>query len=378
MKVNVLAISYGRNLFKEGDPERTRMIACAEETAHYHMIVFTREADGFETTEVTSGLTIHPTNSRSKLGMIIDAIRIGCRLIRAAQDKSWVVTAQDPFEAGLVGYLIARLKRVPLNIQEHGDFYSLPHWRGESTLNRARAWLGTKLLRRANSIRTVSKRITATLLGQGVKPERISELSVFTHVDRFTPKTERVFDPGTITVLSVARFVPQKNLPLLLEAFFAARREISNLKLRLVGAGPLTASVEAMLERNEYGSDVTIEAWSSDVPGLMATADIYALSSNYEGWARVLIEAMAAGLPIVTTDVGCVGEVCLKDEHALVTSVADRDAFARALISLAEDAKLRKQFSLAGQEAAKTQRKTSELYAQEWATILEQTLPGKV
>jgi len=72
----------------------------------------------------------------------------------------------------------------------------------------------------------------------------------------------------------------------------------------------------------------------------MKAADIYALSSDYEGYALVLGEAMAAGLAIVTTDVGCVGELCFQGKHALVVTPRAEEAYTAALLQLVGDKNL--------------------------------------
>jgi glycosyltransferase involved in cell wall biosynthesis len=89
--------------------------------------------------------------------------------------------------------------------------------------------------------------------------------------------------------------------------------------------------------KNVEVAPVTIEPWSNNVPGLLAQADAYVLSSDYEGWGRVLIEAMVVGLPIVTTNVGCAGEVVKHEQHGLVVPTRDEKALEKALLRMATD-----------------------------------------
>jgi glycosyltransferase involved in cell wall biosynthesis len=69
----------------------------------------------------------------------------------------------------------------------------------------------------------------------------------------------------------------------------------------------------------------------------MRSASAYVLSSNYEGWGRVLIESLVAQLPIVTTDVGCAGEVVIHNHHGLVVPVDSEAELAQAMLTLAID-----------------------------------------
>jgi glycosyltransferase involved in cell wall biosynthesis len=343
--MQLITIGYGRHLFAANNNERARMEHCAVAAGSLLMIIFTHRADGLERQSLDSGLTLHPTNSRSKFTMVFDALRIGRELLQKSNGPV-IVSTQDPFEAGLVGYLLKRRFDVRLVVQEHGDVFSLSYWRTESLLNRVRYQLGKYILKRADIVRVVSSRIAATMRHLGVTAP-IRQLPVAIDLSAFAPKvspaaTTDEKKSDTFWFLSVARFVPQKNLSLMVQAFAAAHKERPHLRLRLVGRGPERAVVEQFIGE-QYSNlppaevPIVLEEWSDDVPGLMQQADAYLLTSNYEGWARVLIEAMVVELPVVTTDVGCAGEVLKHEEHGLVVPVADQAALTAAIIRLATD-----------------------------------------
>lgn len=365
-----LTISYGRALFNPDNPERARLAAVASATTDFHTIVFSLRRHDVPDSDTAGDLTLHATNSRVRSLMLLDAILLGRQIIRE-RPGVWVVTAQDPFEAGLVGWVIARSTGSHLNVQEHGDVFSTPHWRQESLGNRVRYHFGRWLLRHADSVRVVAPRIRRTLEALGVESARIRELAVVTdtkHVATATPSpvVREHFDQDAVVVLSVARFVPQKNLPLLVRAFARAAATVPKLRLMLVGDGPERQRIEkAITAAGLPSGHMVLRPWSDDVPGLMHAADIYALSSNYEGWGRVLIEAQAAGLPIATTDVGCVGTALQPEEHALVAPVGDEAAIAAALERLASDQDLRARLA-ANNRAAASAAPTPADYAPRW------------
>jgi len=179
------------------------------------------------------------------------------------------------------------------------------------------------------------------LQSYGVKKAKIKSLAVITDPAPFTnvfpkPKVRSIFPVGSFILLTVARFVPQKNLRLMLKAFYQAQRQSPTLRLIIIGQGPDQKMIETIIEKNEGPDKKLVEVlpWTDDVPGFMASVDAYVLSSNYEGWGRVLIEALYANLPIVTTDVGCVGEVILDQEHALVVPINNETALTVALVEL--------------------------------------------
>jgi glycosyltransferase involved in cell wall biosynthesis len=99
--------------------------------------------------------------------------------------------------------------------------------------------------------------------------------------------------------LAVGRLAPQKNLPLLVDAF--ARLATSEDRLVIAGEGPCRAALERRVSRLGLAAQVSMPGHVSDVAKLYRNADALVLSSDYEGVPGVVIEALAAGLPIAAT-----------------------------------------------------------------------------
>jgi glycosyltransferase involved in cell wall biosynthesis len=336
----VLSIGYGRSLFVEGNPERVRMELCATETTSYRMIIFTSRKDNLSSvTEATYNLFLYPTNSRWRFLMPIDAFLLARRIIKTHGLD--VVTTQDPFEAGIVGYALKLLYKTPLVIQEHGDVFSTSYWRRETLFNRVRYLWGLALLKRADVVRVVSLRMKEFYKKSGIRRITFLPVSVDTRplLEAEPVSLREYFAPEDFVFLSVARFVPQKNLTLLIEAFARVQQEYPKARLLLVGTGKELAVLQEKA-RTLFGkaqTTVVFLPWSDNVAGLMKAADAYVLSSNYEGWGRVLIEAMVTGLPMVTTAVGCAGEVVRDGKHGLIVPIDDTEALAKAMLRLATD-----------------------------------------
>lgn len=376
---NVLAIGYGRQLFNENNSERKRMEACAKTVSSYNIIVFTLKSDGLKKVTGDDGLTIYPTNSKNKFTMIYDAWRLGKTILKDSSNK-WVVTSQDPFEAGLVGFLLTRQNKLPFNIQEHGDFFSTSYWRRDTALNWVRYVVGRRLLKRATSVRVVSRRIKDTMAALGIAADRILSLPV--RSDEVSSQeviaAELGFEKDTVVVLTMARLEKQKNLLLLIESFAAVYRKFSQARLVIIGRGSEAHKLKQIVTSLHLDKVVKFVDWTDEPASYLKAADIYALSSDWEGWARVLVEAMAYGLPIVTTDVGCAGEVVINDKHGFVVPVRDQDAFTASLSRLVESKEIRNQFSkqaLLDQEMIRTE--TVDDYAKGWFEVLRQTFALK-
>ena len=344
---NIISLGYGRHLFKEGNAERVRMEICAKEVDSLHMVIFTSARDGLSVTNGVFGLTLYPTNSRLKLLMPLDAFLIGRRIIKN-QKRDILITAQDPFEPGLVGLFLKYLYQVPLVVQEHGDVLSTTYWRDESLGNFVRSFLGIFVVKKADLVRVVSNRTKKAFASKGIK--NITQLPVAIDTSSFTTATpdasvRPLFEEGSFIFLTVARFVPQKNLLLLLRSFKAVYKDNKHVRLLIVGSGQEETELKEFIETMFIvGTDevpVLILPWTNNVASMMKAADAYVLTSNYEGWARVLIEAMVCGLPIVTTDVGCAGEVVIDATHGLVVPVGDEPKLTEAMLVIVRDIILR-------------------------------------
>ncbi len=379
--MHVLAIGYGKNLFTAGHPEQVRQLACAAVVDEYHMIVFSRTTEGLQSQQI-GNFFIYPSGGRTRVGMVFRAYLLGRKIVRKSNRPSdFVVTAQDPFEAGLVGYLLTRLTKLPLNLQEHGDFFSTENWRQESVMNTLRAKMGKWLVRRADTVRVVSTRMLSTLQQIGVVPTKLRLLSVEVPLQRFlqaatSDVARKLFPTDSVIILSVARLVPQKNLTLLLHAFAKVVAQHSQSRLLIIGTGPEQSKLVTLASKlGLLDSDrplVMFLPWTDDVPAYMKSVDLYALSSNYEGYARVIPEAMASGLALVSTDVGCVGEVLQNGQHGLVVPVGDENALHDALCRLVTDSRQRLQFGQAGHAAMRAAAAAkSESYAKRWRAALQ-------
>lgn len=346
MSMNVIAVGYDKKMFDRGSVEFARMQQCAAAVDALDIIIFTRSSEPYVTMPVTSTFTIHATASRFRVFSLLKAIRLGWRIAKSRQ-KIAVVTAQDPFETALVSWCIARPLQAVFNVQIHSDVFASPAWLRETPLNYLRAMFGKFFIHRADVIRVVSNRSKKTIettVGVGKKDIRLLPVSVSLPTN--LPLVDRLRDSSTFTLVTAGRLSVEKNLQLLLRAFARVHVNHPHLRLRIIGTGKEEVALKALALKlfGIIDAPVTFEGWTNNLYAELAKADAYVLTSNYEGWARVLIEALAVGLPIVTTDVGCVGEVVLPDVHGLVVPVGDEDALVTALTRLVNEKVLYEQF----------------------------------
>jgi glycosyltransferase involved in cell wall biosynthesis len=152
-------------------------------------------------------------------------------------------------------------------------------------------------------------------------------------------------DARDLTIAASGRLEPQKGLGYLLEAFALVHRRLPNARLLVFGDGPLRPRLEARAATLGLGPAVRFLGWRTDVPALLPGADVFCLSSLWESFSYALLDAMAAGLPIVATRLDVIPEVVEEHRQALLVPPGNADALAAALITMLSDPERRWVFS---------------------------------
>jgi glycosyltransferase involved in cell wall biosynthesis len=135
----------------------------------------------------------------------------------------------------------------------------------------------------------------------------------------------------------VGRLVPIKDVPCLLEGFRQVIDRVPAARLMIVGDGPRRADLEQLADTLALTPYVRFTGWQHDLAAVYGAMDVGVLSSRNEGTPVALIEAMAAGKPVVATAVGGVEDVIHHDVTGLVVPAGDPAALAAAMTRLAED-----------------------------------------
>lgn len=137
------------------------------------------------------------------------------------------------------------------------------------------------------------------------------------------------------TAIMVARLAPPKDPATLLRAISLASREVPDLHLWIVGDGVLTSEVREMTSQLDIADRVSLLGQREDVGTYLAAADVFVLSSLSEGVPVSLIEAMAAGLPFIVSNVGGMPEIAQVSGAGIVVEPRNPEMLAQALVQLA-------------------------------------------
>lgn len=334
--MKVLMVSLDRKAFVSGDPARARFASYGSVFEEVHIIVYAKRDLGFSEAKIAENVWLYPTNSKSRLGYVGDAIRL-------ARGRSVdIVSGQDLGETGFAAWRIARMLNVPLQLQDHADVFD-PYFARESLGNRLRVSMARFLLPKADCIRTVLPGGKERIAVRFPKlEERITVLPVYTPTDRFkgTAASFSLHDrypQFSWICLMATRLVPQKDIGFALRAFAEANVEGGGLVI--VGEGPLKDALAQ--EAVELGIEdrVVFVPWELDLVSYYKTADLFLLSSAYESYCRTLVEAAASGLPFVSTDVGIASALVEAGAAGTVVAHGNHAAFRNAIRSWHEAGK---------------------------------------
>lgn len=322
----LITIGTDRHMFDANSTVRKRMMLYSTFCKTMKVIVFTRKQDGFDRLVLNNVIEIIPTNSVNRFFYIYDALRIIGTFIRKQRPVSMVVSCQDPFETGVVGWYVSHRYHLPLHIQVHTDIGSI-HFKTSSLLNRIRMMLAPVILRRANSIRVVSPRISNYLVQiYHIPSERIEVLPI---VNMFTP-VDRI-EGAEKYILIVSRLESEKCIDQALRICAPLLQQDPRLILKIAGSGRKEQELRVYASQLGIAQQVMFLGTVSDMAPLYAGARCLLHTSLYEGFGLVLYEAALSGCPIVTTDVGIAQDLKMHNYRISICDLHDMSCMEQAL-----------------------------------------------
>jgi glycosyltransferase involved in cell wall biosynthesis len=261
------------------------------------------------------------------------------------QLKPDIVHAHDPHAVAMAGLALSmstQLAKPPLVASRRVDF----HLRG----SRMSRWK----YRQVDCFICASEAIRQMLVADGVPDARtvtVHEGIDLGHVDA-APRAnlhEDLFLPhGAPIVGNVAALVPHKGQRHLIEAAALTVRQVPDARFVIAGEGELRPTLERVIREHHLEKHVLLAGFRPDVLSLHKAFDIFVMSSITEGLGTSLLDAMAAGKPIVATATGGIPEVVVDGQTGLLVPPRDHQAMASAIVRLLKDPVLRDRLGAAG------------------------------
>ncbi len=274
-----------------------------------------------------------------------------------------------------------RLMRTPILFTEHGRHY--PDQR------KIRRVLANKLLlRRCDRVTSVGRFVKQSLVDyEGFPAHRIETVYNGVDIDRFDWKgnqelrgaARRALElpPDQQVVLQVARFHPVKDHQLAVRAFARVVSKNKRAVLLLAGAGAGREAIEDLVQALGINDHVRFLGVQSDIPQIMAAADVFMLSSLSEGISVTLLEAMASGLPVAATDVGGNGEVVVEGKTGVLSPRGNAEMLSKNLMALLDNVNMRISMGQAAQQRVRKCFAQEQMHSR-YATLYQEMLGNHV
>lgn len=290
------------------------------------------------------------------------------RLTRIMRSQHFNAVETFTHHANLIGLPLAWLYNIPKRVgSHHGHILGFPKF-----LEKSHAWVVNIF---ATHLVAVGQNVQIEAINEGIRKNKITVIFNGVKLTETSPqitrqKRESIGCKDGMLVLTAGRMTYQKAHTFYLKAAAQVLPKHPETIFALAGDGPLREELEEEARLLGITNNVRFLGIRSDVLHLMAAADIFALSSRWEGLPMVLLEAMGMGTVVVSTRGTSAEEVICNHENGELVEPEDAEALAIALDHLLSNNELRQQLASAGQETV-LKGYTTHIMCQKYAELLK-------
>jgi glycosyltransferase involved in cell wall biosynthesis len=250
----------------------------------------------------------------------------------------------------LIGAPVALVSRAPLKIMSRRSLSRYQrNWPAVARIERL-------LHRRMDAVTGNSRAVVKELSAEGIPETKLrliyNGIDIAPEMNRSEARRALGLSDDALVGVMVANLIPYKGHHDLIEGLAGIAGQLpADWRVLLAGRDEgLRFELEALAAERSIGENVVFLGERSDVPRLLAAADFGLLTSHEEGFSNVVLEGMAAALPMIVTDVGGNAEAVLDGETGLVVQPRNPKSIGEAVLQLAGDARLRTSLGQAGQK----------------------------
>ena len=360
--MKILNLSLDKSILDKNSKTSRRIVEYGDLADRYIVVVPDKD---YKEIRLSEKVFVYGSGGGNKIFQLINVYRTAKKLLRRGEFD--VVTVQDQYYLALVGRILAKKFKIGLELQIHGfEKYS-----------GLRKIIADFAIPRASAIKCVSQRLKRQLMRDfGVKEEKITVAPIYSESIKFIKSKVYKVDSenNKFIFLTVGRLVPVKNVGLQIGAMAEAVKKYPNVELWIVGDGPEKSNLKSKISKLKLENNIKLLGWQNNPEEFYSQADAFLLTSDYEGWGMVAVEAANYGLPIIMTNVGCAGELIKDGESGIVIPVNDQAKLEEAMSRIIKDDSLRKKLAEGALSAIKnlpSKEETLALYKQSWEKAMK-------
>ncbi len=365
--MNVLIIGKDSTIFENstdvlGDTRKRHLLysrllreKCGDKS-EIKMISYSPRKKNYDVLQLDEGITIYPSSSFLRETFLLDLVRLSPKIL-----KGWkpdLITVQTPWEEGIFACLISKIIGCKSLLQLHFDIFST-EWLREKITNRIYLAISKFVFSRADRTRVVSNKLQEKMVEHlNLKREVLPIIPVgvnFNPLDSLQKKNiykEKIDSKlkDCPVVLFVGRLCDQKNLQDWVRVAKNIKQKVKHTKFLIAGDGEARKSIEDLVQEQGLSEEIIFlgKVGYEKLPEIYAAADVFLLTSHYEGYGRVVLEAYLSRIPVVST--ACTGpeDLILPDISGILTGKGDINALSSAVIKMLKEPELAREMAQHG------------------------------
>lgn len=355
--MNILLISSDKTLLESGDnsPSDTkeRMNLISRDVSKLFIAVLTPENNEKKILKLSCNSYVYslPCKGKNPIITIIKGYRFCSDICK--NNHIDIISIQEPFIMGFIGYFLKLKYKIPLNTQIHGDFIDNSWWIKQSKShilwNRWAKWV----LKRSDTIRTVNPQIKNQLIQLGIDKNKIFDFPVFLELKKFLISNNNLndeFKSFDNIILFVGFLIKRKAVDVLLNAIPRVLDKFPDSLFIIVGDGGERLALEKLSKKLKISSHVIFEGYipHDKISAYYKICDLLVLPSRSESWGRVVIEAMAFEKPVIVSDACKISSMLTQTKSGLAFEVDNPHSLAQKIIFLLDNKKLSQEMGIRG------------------------------
>jgi glycosyltransferase involved in cell wall biosynthesis len=326
------------------------LIKCNNENFEYHILIFIKDMDDISELKRYCSSVNYLEYERNKIFSVIKFIKIIQRI-------SPSIIHTHSFLPGLWTRL---LKIAMKNIQIISTIHSpYPYFKDLDVRSRAKRALEVWTINFSNSkVICVSEFVRQYLIHQTtIKAEKLCVIYNGIPIDKFDHKfksnveMKNIFKNNeTLVLIYAGRLSEEKGLDILLKAFSILRFHMHNIKLLILGDGPLKSYLQDLSSSLKINDSVKFLGFKKEIMQYLLQSDLYISCSRFEGLPMSILEALSANLPVIATNVGGIPEVIKNDVHGILIEPNNPELLAKTIRNLLSSERELDKFKKNGRE----------------------------